>query len=165
MKRLKNILPAVLALSLLCSCTAYAADAKRYKVVAKGATLVGYTKYKSKAGSNKVKRLGSHPKMLCCSSFVSWCYTKSGAAKIDYSTYDFCHSKKFKKIPAKRLKAGDIGLIQDRHRTGNHVAIYVGRRAREKLWLHCTGHGGRNGVVISTDKRLNVYYRYKGFKD
>lgn len=163
-RKLKYILLAALILSLCCSSTAYAMDARRYKVVTKGAALIGYTKYRSKAGSNKVRKLGNSPKYLCCSSFVSWAYSKAGIARIDYSTWDFCHSRKFKKIPAKRLKAGDIGLITDRRRTGNHVAIYIGRRGRESLWLHCTGHG-HNGVVVSTDKRIKVYYRYKGFKD
>ena len=165
MKKLRNILIAVLILSLCCGSTVYATDARRYKLVAKGSTLVGYTRYRSKAGSNRVRKLDNNPKYLCCSSFVSWCFAKSGIAQIDYSTWNFCHSKRFKKIPAKRLKIGDIGLITDRRRTGNHVAIYVGRRARESLWLHCTGHGGRDGVVGSTDKRIKVYYRYRGFKD
>lgn len=165
MKKIRNILLAVLILSLCCGSTAYAMDARRYKVVAKGSTLVGYTRYRSKAGSNRVKRLGDSPRYLCCSSFASWAYSKAGVARIDYSTWDFCHSKRFRRISKRRLKIGDIGLITDSRRAGNHVAIYVGRRARESLWLHCTGHGGRNGVVVSTDKRIKVYYRYRGFKD
>lgn len=145
--------------------TADAMDARRYRVIAKGATLAGYTKYRSKAGSNCVRRLSDSPKYLCCSSFVSWCFSRSRVAKIDYSTWDFCHSERFRKIPARRLKPGDVGLIQDRNRLNNHVAIYIGKRGKERLWMHCTGHGGKNGVVVGTDGRLNVFYRYKGFRD
>lgn len=163
-RKWKYILLSVLALSLLCGTTVNAMDSRRYKVVAKGTTLVGCTKYRSKAGSNKVWKLGSSPKYLCCSSFVSWCYSKSGVAKIDYSTWDFGHSTKFKKIPSGSLKIGDIGLIQDRCRTGNHVAVYIGKRAGKRLWLHCTGNG-HNGVAVGTDSRLKVFYRYKGFRD
>ena len=130
MKKIMDILLAVLILSLCCRSTAYAMDARRYKVVAKGSTLVGYTRYRSKEGSNHVKKIGNSPKYLCCSSFVSWAYSRAGVAKIDYSTWDFCHSKRFRKISKRRLKIGDIGLITDSRRAGNHVAIYVGRRAR-----------------------------------
>lgn len=159
-----RMLAVVLALSLLCGTTAGAADSRRYKVIAKGAALTGYTKYRSKAGSNRVRKLGSSPEYLCCSSFVSWCFSRSGVAKMDYSTWDFCHSGKFRKISSGRLKIGDIGLITDRRRTGNHVALYIGKRGGKRLWLHCTGHG-HNGVVVSTDRRLKVFYRYKGFRD
>lgn len=165
MRRLKNTLLVILILSMLCSNTVYAVDARRYKVISKGCTLVGRTMYKSKAGSNKVKFLGDSPKYLCCSSFVSWAYSRSGVAHIDYSTWDFCNSSKFRKIPPGDLKPGDIGLIQDRRKTGNHVAIYMGKRGGKRLWLHCSSHAGRNGVTIGTDKRLKVFYRYRGFKD
>lgn len=165
MKKTKRFLALLLIFSLLFQSKSLASDSHRFKVIAKGVTLVGYTKYRSKAGSNKVNRLGNHPKYLCCSSFVSWCFSKSHVAKIDYSTWDFCHSERFRKIPARRLKQGDVGLIQDRNRLNNHVAIYIGKRGKERLWMHCTGHGGKNGVVVGTDGRLNVFYRYKGFRD
>ena len=165
-KKLALLLLAACLLAGTVSTTARAAmDTGRYKVICKGITLVGYTKYRSKAGSNRVRHLGSAPEYLCCSSFVSWCYTKAKVKRIDYSTWDFCHSTKFREISARQLKPGDIGLIHNDRRTGNHVAIYIGKRAGERLWLHCTGHAGRNGVVISTDGRLKVYYRYRGFKD
>lgn len=137
---------------------------RRTKLIKTGLTLVGKTKYQSKAGSNKVSHLGKNPKYLCCSSFVSWCFYRSGNARIDYSTWNFCHSKKFKQISRKNLKIGDIGLIQNKRKYGNHVALYIGKNKKgQEVWLHCTGNSGRNGVVISTDDRLKVFYRYRGF--
>ena len=154
----------VLIFSLIFPITCNAIDSNRYKVINKGYTLVGYTKYKSKAGSNKVYKLGNRPKKLCCSSFVSWCFTKSKVCKIDYSTVDFRRSKKFYRISKKKLLPGDLGFIQDSNKQyPNHVAIYVGKRKGKLIWLHCSGRN--NGVAISTDNRLKVFYRYRGFKD
>ena len=136
----------------------------RNKLVYTGLSLINKTKYRSKAGSNKVFTLGNNPKYLCCSSFVSWCFYKSGIAKIDYSTWNFCHSSKFKQIKKSQLKIGDIGLIQNKYKAGNHVGIYVGKTKNgNMIWLHCTGHTG-NGVTLNNDNRFKVFYRYKNFK-
>lgn len=146
--------------------TVNAIDYRRYELISKGSTLVGYTKYKSKAGSNRVKKLGNNPKYLCCSSFVSWCFTKSKVCKMDYSTVSLRYSNKFYRIKKRKILPGDIGFIHNSNKSDrNHVGIYIGKRNGKLLWLHCTGHGNQTGVTIGTDKRLKVFYRYKGFKD
>lgn len=146
---------------------------KRKKLIEAGVSLVGKTRWESKAWSNRVYKAGKKPKSLCCSSFVSWCFYYSGVdKKIDYDCWKFLTSKYFEQISRDELLPGDIALISKSRRINDvlhrgHVGIYVGKnKLGEDVWLHCTIIG-TNGVTLNNDKRFTakkaVYYRYTKF--
>lgn len=138
-------------------------DRNRYVLIKKANTLVGKTKFASGARGKGT----DNPAYLCCSGFVSWAFTRTGIHKMNFSTWDFCHKPNlFRKINASEAVLGDIALIQDSNSSAaNHVGFFIGYRKDKPLFLHCSGHAGRNGVTIGTDDRLTIYYRYTGFND
>lgn len=145
-------------------------DYRRIQLLEKANTLVGYTTYASAAGSNQIANLGSKPKQLCCSSFVAWTYyhagiitdlKSNGKAAIDVNCDSIPKTKYFESVSASKLLPGDIAWAP-----GQHIGIYVGTtKSGVKMYIHCSGNSGRNGVVIDHDSRFTKFYRYKNFKD
>ena len=147
-------------------------DEERLKVLNKGATLVGHTKYRSKEYSNEIKNAPEKPDYLCCSSFVSWAFWKSGVLKVDYAVWKFLDSDKFEKIKEKDAKPGDLAFLhfdveRSKNSHDNHIGFYLGKDdSGRRTYLHCTGNNA-NGVVVNNDTRFNVsyYLRWRGYKD
>lgn len=144
----------------------------RKDVIAKGASLIGYTKY---AHDGIGSRTGDdRPAAEDCSSFVAWAFQKCGYTDVPYgsTTGTFVTSSNFVKVSYDKLRPGDVGL-KNYIATGddNHVGIYVGKDENgQDMWLHSTSRQG-TGSEIETGPRMNyysnftIYFRYTGFKD
>lgn len=145
-------------------------DERRGAVIAKGASLIGYTVYDMYGEDT---RSGVDlPRTLDCSSFVAWAYQKCGFVDVPYwsTTGTFVSSSNFKQIDASELVPGDIGLINMIASGGNnHVGIYAGTDSNgTKMFLHCTSHlcAGSSmidGPRISYYTAFQIFYRYTGF--
>lgn len=117
------------------------ASAKRWAVIQKGVTLIGYTEYSmDKRQVNGTDK----PKYLDCSSFVAWALNKGcGKEEVPWgsTTTTFLTSSKFTEIKKRQLKPGDIALSNRSMAAGasNHILIYCGKRKDgTEIWLHCT---------------------------
>ncbi len=145
-------------------------DYRRIQLLEKANTLVGYTTYGHAAGSNKIATIGNKPKQLCCSSFVAWAYYYSGLitdlksngkAKIDVNCDSIPKTTYFESVSESEILPGDLAWAP-----GQHIGIYAGTtESGVKMYIHCSGNSGRNGVVIDHDSRFTKFFRYKKFKD
>lgn len=163
---------AVQQLSQLSATWPASMDERRGAVIAKGASLIGFTTYDmfgedTRAGVDL-------PRTLDCSSFTAWAFQKSGFTDVPYgsTTGTFVASSNFRPITVSELIPGDIGLMNTIAAGGsNHVGIYAGEDPNgSKMFLHCTSHATAgssiiNGPRISYYSSFQIFYRYTGFVD
>lgn len=147
------------------------AETDLWEVIERGASLAGKITY----GMLEPPRQDDgreQPTVLDCSSFVAWCFHKSGYTSIPYqsTTATFADSSRFVTVSAGELKVGDIGLKGKDLPTGgsNHVGIYCGQRKDgTKVWLHCTSYSGTSltendrGVLMGTYSNFTYFRRIK----
>lgn len=147
------------------------ADSKAWKVIEKGATLIGKTKYSMDKRQDDGR---DNPEYLDCSSFTAWAFHKSGFSGIPYgsTTATFKDSKRFEDVTADKLKVGDIGLKSKTGATGgaNHVGIYCGKlKNGTKVWLHCTSSsstsltGNTEGPMFGAYTNFTYFRHFKKF--
>ena len=102
------------------------APAEAWKVIEKGASLIGSVRYSMEKRQADGR---DNPEFLDCSSFTAWAFHKSGITSVPYAstTATFISSKKFEDISGDKLQPGDIGLKSKTGGTGgaNHVGIYL----------------------------------------
>jgi hypothetical protein len=143
---------------------------KRIQVIFCGAALAGYTTYDMYGEDTRSGK--DLPRTLDCSSFVAWCFHKSGYREIPYesTTGTFLHSPYFQRIEESQLQPGDIGLINWVESGGsNHVGIYVGTDSKgNPMWLHCTSHVCSGSSIVSGPRisyypSFTLFFRYIGF--
>lgn len=145
------------------------ASSERWKVIEKGASLIGAVQYsmEKRQGDGRDK-----PEFLDCSSFEAWAFHKSGITSVPYSstTATFIDSKKFVDIGGDELQPGDIGLKSKTGGTGgaNHVGIYAGKMKNGTVvWLHCTSSssssltGNTDGVMFGAYTNFTYFRRLK----
>lgn len=148
-----------------------ASSSKVWNVIGKGASLCGKVTY-GMLDPPRQDDGRDNPTVLDCSSFVAWCFHKSGFTGIPYSstTATFINSTKFVTVSADELKPGDIGLKSATAPTGgaNHVGIYCGKRKDgTKIWLHCTSESGSSltgntsGVMLGSYSNFTYFRRLK----
>ena len=147
------------------------ADKNAWKVIERGASLVGKVEY------SMDKRQGDgrdNPEYLDCSSFTAWAFHKSGYSGVPYAstTATFISSVQYETISADKLKPGDIGLKSSTAETGgaNHVGIYCGKlKNGTKVWLHCTSSsstsltGNTSGVMFGAYTNFAYFRHFKKF--
>lgn len=148
-----------------------ASSSKVWNVIGKGASLCGKVTY-GMLDPPRQDDGRDNPTVLDCSSFVAWCFHKSGFTGIPYgsTTATFINSTKFVTVSADELKPGDIGLKSATAPTGgaNHVGIYCGKRKDgTKIWLHCTSESGSSltgntsGVMLGSYSNFTYFRRLK----
>lgn len=148
-----------------------ASSSKVWNVIGKGASLCGKVTY-GMLDPPRQDDGRDNPTVLDCSSFVAWCFHKSGFTGIPYSstTATFINSTKFVTVSADELKPGDIGLKSATAPTGgaNHVGIYCGKRKDgTKIWMHCTSESGTSltgnasGVMLGSYSNFTYFRRLK----
>lgn len=147
-------------------------DERRGAVIAKGASLIGYTKY---AHNGEGSRTGSDmPSYEDCSSFVAWAFQKAGFTDVPYwsTTGTFVTATNFEEITTDSLVPGDVGLLNEiASGSANHIGIYVGNDENGiPMWLHCTSHASPGFTSVTDGPRISYYsfqrfYRYTGFQD
>lgn len=146
-------------------------SSKVWTVIEKGTSLCGKVTY-GMLDPPRQDDGRDAPTVLDCSSFVAWCFHKSGFTGIPYSstTATFISSTKFVTVPADDLKPGDIGLKSETAPTGgaNHVGIYCGKRKDgTKIWMHCTSESGTSltgnasGVMLGSYSNFTYFRRLK----
>lgn len=140
--------------------------AETWKVIEKGASLIGNVEYSME------KRQGDgrdNPEYFDCSSFTAWSFHKSGISSVPYSstTATFIDSKKFVDISVTELQLGDIGL---KSKTGgtegdNHVGIYCGTlKDGRVVWLHCTSSSASSLTGNTEGAMFGVYTNFTYFR-
>lgn len=139
---------------------------ERVALILKGATRIGkaqYSMWDSRRGGSDDNQI-----IFDCSSFVGWCFYKTGHTEIptytttaDYTTY---RPESFRSIDIGELIPGDLGLKNpsDAGGAGNHIGIYVGDIDGVKYFMHCTP--GAN-VTINAYTNFTVFYRYTGWRE
>lgn len=143
-------------------------SSKVWTVIEKGTSLCGTVTY-GMLDPPRQDDGRDAPTVLDCSSFVAWCFHKSGFTGIPYSstTATFINSTKFVTVSADELKPGDIGLKSATAPTGgaNHVGIYCGKRKDgTKIWLHCTSESGSSLTGNTTGVMLGAYSNFTYFR-
>lgn len=145
-----------------------ASSSKVWNVIGKGASLCGKVTY-GMLDPPRQDDGRDNPTVLDCSSFVAWCFHKSGFTGIPYgsTTATFINSTKFVTVSADELKPGDIGLKSATAPTGgaNHVGIYCGKRKDgTKIWLHCTSESGSSLTGNTSGVMLGLYSNFTYFR-
>lgn len=144
------------------------ADPSVWKVIEKGASLVGKVTY-GMLDPPRQDDGRDHPTVLDCSSFVAWSFHKSGYNRISYSstTATFIQSNSFTTVDASDLQVGDIGLKSETAPTGgaNHVGIYCGKlKNGTKIWLHCTSSSSTSFTGNTSGAMMGAYTNFTYFR-
>ena len=135
----------------------------RAKLIILGATRIGHSTYSNDWGAGR-GGTADNQSVFDCSSFVGWCYYKSGYTKVSAgsTTASFIDgsetSNQFENTTADKLIPGDVVLARFTYDlyNANHAGIYVGKdKNGTMLFMHCTSraqnspHKVSNGVRIS----------------
>ena len=142
------------------------APAEAWKVIEKGASLIGTVKYSMEKRQSDGR---DKPEFLDCSAFSAWAFHKAGVTSVPYgsTTATFIGSKKFQDISADQLQPGDIGLKSKTGGTGgaNHVGIYCGKMKDGRVvWLHCTSSSGSSLTGNTEGPMFGVYTNFTYFR-
>lgn len=136
---------------------------KRAKLIILGATRIGKSTY---SWGNGRGGSADDQSVFDCSSFVGWCYYKSGYTSVSPSstTASFIDSsetgKQFERISADELIPGDVALWKDTYGlyNANHAGIYVGKNKDGKMmFMHCTSRAQSSPHPVSTGVRFSEY--------
>ena len=142
------------------------APAEAWKVIEKGASLIGSVGYSMKKRQADGR---DNPEFLDCSSFTAWAFHKSGITSVPYAstTANFISSKKFEDISGDKLQPGDIGLKSKTGGTGgaNHVGIYCGKMKNGTVvWIHCTSSSSTSLTGNSEGAMFGAYTNFTYFR-
>ena len=142
------------------------APAEAWKVIEKGASLIGSVGYSMKKRQADGR---DNPEFLDCSSFTAWAFHKSGITSVPYAstTANFISSKKFEDISGDKLQPGDIGLKSKTGGTGgaNHVGIYCGTlKNGTVVWIHCTSSSSTSLTGNSEGAMFGAYTNFTYFR-
>lgn len=137
---------------------------KRAKLILLGATRIGHSTY-SQTDSRRGGTADDQT-VFDCSSFVGWCYYKSGYTKVaaDSTTSSFIDTsetgKQFEDTTADKLIPGDVCLWHKTYETGNanHAGMYVGKdKNGQMMFMHCSSRSQSSPHSISTGVRISPY--------
>lgn len=138
---------------------------KRAKLIILGATRIGHSIYSQGRGDGR-GGTADDQSVFDCSSFVGWCYYKSGYTKVlaDSTTASFINdsetSNQFEDTTADKLIPGDVCLWHNTLDTGNanHAGIYIGKdKDGQMLFMHCSSTSQSSPHPVSTGVRFSHY--------
>ncbi len=138
---------------------------KRAKLIILGATRIGHSTYSQGRGDGR-GGTADDQSVFDCSSFVGWCYYKSGYTKVlaDSTTASFLNDsetgKQFENTTADKLIPGDVCLWHNTLDTGNanHAGIYIGKdKDGQMLFMHCSSTSQSSPHPVSNGVRFSHY--------